>query len=118
MIQQPEQHKKSTVIPVLLIVSAAVTAAAVLFVLSFVVINGIGKISLRFLFTAPKGFDVNEGGIFPAIISTIYLGAVAGIAGLVCALPVSIFLCFFVKNAQLRATDSCSMRLLQFLPLF
>ena len=104
MIQQPEQHKKSTVIPVLLIVSAAVTAAAVLFVLSFVVINGIGKISLRFLFTAPKGFDVNEGGIFPAIISTIYLGAVAGIAGLVCALPVSISLCFFVKNAQLRAT--------------
>ena len=103
MIQQPKQHKKSTVIPIFLIASTAVTAAAVLFVLSFVVINGIGKINLRFLFTAPKGFDVNEGGIFPAIISTIYLGAVAGIAGLVCALPVSISLCFFVKNTHLRA---------------
>ena len=73
MIQQTKQHKKSTVIPIFLIASTAVTAAAVLFVLSFVVINGIGKINLRFLFTAPKGFDVNEGGIFPAIISTIYL---------------------------------------------
>ena len=103
MIQQPKQHKKSTVIPFFLIASTAVTAVAVLFILSFVVINGIGKINLRFLFTAPRGFDVNEGGIFPAIISTVYLGAVAGIAGLVCALPVSIFLCFFVKNAQLRA---------------
>ena len=93
--------KKAIAVRAAIIGSMAVVAAAALFAVLFIGINGIGKISVRFLFTAPKGFAVNEGGIFPAIAATLYLGIIAGITGLMGALPVSFSVCFFVKNKQM-----------------
>ena len=93
--------KKSIAVRIFIIGSMALVAAAALFVVLFIGINGIGKITASFLFTAPKGFGVNGGGIFPAIIATLYLGGIAGLTGLIGALPVSFSLCFFVKNTRL-----------------
>lgn len=89
--------KKSILIRAYIIGSMMLVGAAALFVVLFIAINGIGTISANFLFTAPK-----EGGIFPAIIATLYLGGIAGITGLVCALPVSVALSFFISNPRMR----------------
>lgn len=89
--------KKSILIRAYVIGSMVLVGAVALFVVLFIVINGIGTISANFLFTAPK-----EGGIFPAIIATLYLGGIAGITGVLCALPVSISLSFFIANPSVR----------------
>ncbi|MEL3905769.1 MAG: ABC transporter permease subunit [Treponema sp.] len=82
--------------------SAAAVVFSACFLMVFIAVNGVEKISMEFLFTAPKGFGINEGGIFPAIISSLYLGGIAGITGLVCALPVSLSMHFFIRSRGMR----------------
>jgi phosphate transport system permease protein len=52
-------------------ISAFVTVGILAWILLYVVVHGIGKINLEFLTTAPKGFG--GGGIFPMIITTVYI---------------------------------------------
>lgn len=55
---------------------AGMTAvAALLAVVGYVVIQGIGEISLEFLLTPPRGGLAGEGGISTTIVTTIYLVA-------------------------------------------
>jgi phosphate transport system permease protein len=57
--------------------TAAVTTVAVLFaVILYVVWNGIGQLSFQFIFTWPHGVNA-EGGIWPTIVSTLYVTALA-----------------------------------------
>lgn len=99
---QKSPQKKIKCIHIFMISSTVTVAAAALFIVLFIGINGAGRISLRFLFSAPKGFSMNEGGIFPAIVGTLYLGLIAGVTGLIGALPVSFSLCFFIKKPLLH----------------
>ncbi|MDE4908545.1 phosphate ABC transporter permease PstA [Methanogenium marinum] len=62
----------------LLYVAIAVVLAALAIILGYIVINGLPAINWEFLTTAPRALG-REGGIFPAIIGTLYLvtGAIA-----------------------------------------
>lgn len=52
----------------------ALSAVAVLlYVIGYVVVHGIGQLSLDFLFTPPKGGLAGEGGISSPTLTTIYL---------------------------------------------
>ncbi len=52
---------------------AAITTVVILFaVILYVFINGIGMMSLDFIFTWPEGVN-SEGGIWPTIVSTLYV---------------------------------------------
>lgn len=41
-------------------------------VLVYVIVNGVGELSLKFIFTWPHGVN-SEGGIWPTIVSTLYV---------------------------------------------
>ncbi len=51
-------------------ISVCMTLGLLLWILGYVVINGIGDISIEFLTQNPKG---DEGGILPMILNTIYM---------------------------------------------
>lgn len=63
----------------LLYVALAVVLAALAVILGYIVINGLPAISWEFLTTAPRALGREGGGIFPAIVGTLYLvaGAIA-----------------------------------------
>jgi len=61
---------KDNIFKILIIGSAGITVAILIWILAYVVLNGIGEINWEFLSTAPDG---EEGGILPMIITTFYM---------------------------------------------
>ncbi|EOD01472.1 phosphate ABC transporter permease PstA [Caldisalinibacter kiritimatiensis] len=59
-----------SIIKGLIWVSSFITVGILAWILLYVIINGIGEINWEFLTTAPVG---EEGGIFPMIITTVYM---------------------------------------------
>ena len=55
---------------------AATTVAVLGAVIVYVFVNGIGQLSLKFIFTWPHGVNA-EGGIWPTIVSTLYVTGLA-----------------------------------------
>lgn len=60
----------------LLWMAAIVTVLVLGTLILYVVVNGISQLSLRFIFTWPEGVAA-EGGIWPTIVSTMYVTALA-----------------------------------------
>ncbi|NTW27756.1 MAG: phosphate ABC transporter permease PstA [Coriobacteriia bacterium] len=73
--------------------AAAITVAILGTLIVYVFINGIRAISPAFIFTWPHGVN-SEGGIFPTIISTIY---VTGLAMLI-ATPVAVLAAVYLAE--------------------
>ena len=70
---------------------AAVTVGILLWIIGFIVINGIGSISWEFL-TAP--YSTEGGGIMPMIISTFYMVLLT----IVIATPIGIFTAIYLNE--------------------
>ncbi len=70
---------------------AAVLVVPVLIILGVLIYNGAAAISLEFLFTAPAD-QGRAGGIFPAILGTIWLVAVALLASVPVGVAAAIYL--------------------------
>ena len=69
----------------------------------YLLVKGIGIIGFEFLLKSPKGFPVGrEGGILPAILGTIYLGALSGTAAALFALFTAIYKVYYCKNKMLK----------------
>lgn len=80
---------KDTIVKVMIWVSSFITVGILAWLLLYVVINGIGEIDWEFLTTKPVG---EEGGIFPMIISTIYIVALT----VIIATPIGIFAAIYL----------------------
>lgn len=61
---------KDNILKTLIIAATVITVSILVWILAYVVMNGIGEINLEFLTTAPDG---EEGGILPMIITTFYM---------------------------------------------
>jgi phosphate transport system permease protein len=72
-----------------------VVALALLIIVGNIVLLGIGTISWEFLTQFPKR-NFTEGGIFPAIVGTLYLMALV----MVIAVPIGIFTAVYVSEYQ------------------
>ena len=57
-------------IKILIWTSALITVGVLVWILLYILVNGMGELSWNFLTTIPRGED---GGIFPMIISTLYM---------------------------------------------
>ena len=57
-------------------VAAAITTLVLVAIIAYVVINGLPHVSPAFIFTWPHGVNA-EGGIWPTIVSTVYVTALA-----------------------------------------
>jgi len=70
----------------LLVLATAIAAIPVLFIIIYIIVNGAGAISWEFLTQSPSQAG-KAGGIFPAIVGTLYLM----LGALVFSLPVGVF---------------------------
>lgn len=73
--------------------AAGITVAVLGALLLYVIVNGIRVISPEFIFTWPRGVNA-EGGIWPTIVSTLY---VTGLAMLICA-PVAVLAAVYLAE--------------------
>ena len=79
---------------------AAGTTVVMLFTLiGYVVINGIRTISLDFIFTWPKGVNA-EGGIWPTIVSTLYVTGLAMLIVTPVAVLAAVYLAEYAKQGR------------------
>lgn len=77
----------------LLWAAALITVAVLGALIAYVFVNGIRVISPAFIFTWPRGVNA-EGGVWPTIVSTLY---VTGLAMLICA-PVAVLAAVYLAE--------------------
>ena len=81
--------------------AAGVVATAVLvLIIGFVAVNGLPVMSLDFIFGWPEGVNA-EGGIFPTIVSTLYVTALAMLICVPIAVLAAVYLAEYAKQGRL-----------------
>ena len=80
---------------------AALTTVAILFaVIAYVVVNGFSVISFEFIFGWPEGVN-SEGGIWPTIVSTLYVTLLAMIIVTPIAILAAVYLAEYAVQGKL-----------------
>lgn len=69
--------------------SAIATVGILLWLIAYILMNGLAEINMEFLTTAPKG---EEGGIFPMIVSTIYIVLIS----ILISTPIGVFAAIYL----------------------
>lgn len=83
---------------------AALTTVGILFaVILYVFVNGIGQLSLEFIFTWPEGVNA-EGGIWPTIVSTLYVTGLAMLIVTPIAVLAAVYLAEYAVQGRLVNT--------------
>jgi len=92
-------------------------SAVIAFIFGYVFFMGIGSINLEFLTDRPRGIPLGtQGGIFPAIVGTMYLGALSGLISGIIATATSLFLVFYCRNKYLKGLINSSIHFLSGIP--
>lgn len=69
----------------------------------YTIYRSFGVINFEFIFDTPRGLVLGEeGGIFPAIIGSLYFSITALIMAIIPAISVSIYLVFYLKNNHIK----------------
>ncbi len=72
-------------------------------VIGYVFVNGIGRISLEFIFTNPHGVNA-EGGIWPTIVATLYVTGLAMLIVTPVAVLAAVYLAEYAVQGRLVRT--------------
>ena len=80
--------------------AAYITTLVLLAIIAYVVINGLPHISLDFIFGWPQGVNA-EGGIWPTIVSTIYVTALAILICTPVAVLAAVYLAEYAKQGKI-----------------
>lgn len=80
--------------------AAYITTLVLLAIIAYVVINGLPHISLDFIFGWPQGVNA-EGGIWPTIVSTIYVTALAMFICTPVAVLAAVYLAEYAKQGKI-----------------
>ena len=80
--------------------AGVVTTAVLVLIIAFVAVNGLPVMSLDFIFGWPEGVNA-EGGIFPTIVSTLYVTALAMLICVPIAVLAAVYLAEYAKQGRL-----------------
>ena len=80
--------------------AAYLTTLVLVAIIAYVVINGLPHISLDFIFGWPEGVNA-EGGIWPTIVSTVYVTALAMLICTPIAVLAAVYLAEYAKQGRL-----------------
>lgn len=83
--------------------AAAITTLVLVAIIAYVVVNGLPHISLDFIFGWPHGVNA-EGGIWPTIVSTIYVTALAMLICTPIGVLAAVYLAEYAKQGRLVNT--------------
>jgi len=92
--------------------AAMITVAMFAIIILYIIVRGIGVISPAFIFTWPKGVN-SEGGIWPTIVSTLYVTGLSMIITTPIAVLAAVYLAEYAKQGRIvtiirYAADSLS----------
>lgn len=93
------QQTQKTAVAVITVI-AAIVVIPIFLVIAFMVYNGIGTISWEFLTATPRN-GMTEGGIFPAILGTIFLTFGTAIAAIPIGVGAAIYLAEYAGDNRL-----------------
>ena len=79
--------------------AAYITTLVLIAIIAYVVINGLPHISLDFIFGWPQGVNA-EGGIWPTIVSTVYVTALAMLICTPIAVLAAVYLAEYAKQGK------------------
>lgn len=79
--------------------AAYITTLVLVAIIAYVVVNGLPHISLDFIFGWPQGVNA-EGGIWPTIVSTIYVTALAMLICTPIAVLAAVYLAEYAKQGK------------------
>ena len=91
---------KQKIAHILMRITGVILVGALLIILLFVVIRGIGAINWEFISQFPRD-EMTKGGILPCIIGTLYLTLGAVIVALPLGLATAIYLAEYAKEGRL-----------------
>lgn len=80
--------------------SAIITLSVLTLIVGFILINGISIVDLEFVFGLPQDSG-SDGGIFPMILSTIYLIVITSIISITVGLGCAIYVSQYASNGNL-----------------
>ncbi|SKC50923.1 phosphate ABC transporter membrane protein 2, PhoT family [Maledivibacter halophilus] len=89
---------KDNIVKLIIWVSSFITVGILVWILAYVIKNGISEINIEYLTTAPHG---EEGGIFPMIISTIYIVLLSVIISTPIGVCAAIYLVEYAKPGKI-----------------
>jgi phosphate transport system permease protein len=78
--------------------AGAITLLILVFIIAYVLIQGLPQLSLEFLITPPRGGLSGEGGISTAIVSTLYLIVLTMVILIIHGLGADIYLAEYARN--------------------
>lgn len=81
------------------IISFIIIIFAIIFIFAFIFFKGFRSINMNFIFSNPAGIILGkEGGIFPAIVGSIYTSFISCIISSIFGISSAIYLVFYNKN--------------------
>jgi len=84
--------------------------SATFFVFGYILYHGVLNITWDFVSSRPRGIPIGiEGGVFPAITGTAYLGALAGLMSGIAGSITAIFLVFYCRNRFVKGMIRASI---------
>ncbi|MCL2332700.1 MAG: phosphate ABC transporter permease PstA [Actinomycetia bacterium] len=99
-----KEHLANNAALAVLWVAAGITVAALILIILYVLINGAPSIAhigvLKFIFTRPHGVSAN-GGIWPTIVSTIYVTALAMLIASPIAVLAAVYLAEYARQGRI-----------------
>lgn len=84
------------------ILSTFAAFSLILYIIFYIFVKGAHVVNSDFIFGVPKGMPPGaSGGIFPAIIGSLYLALISGIFASVLAISTALYLVFYCENKYL-----------------
>ena len=81
------------------IISFIIIIFAIIFIFAFIFFKGFRSININFIFSNPAGIILGkEGGIFPAIVGSVYTTFISCIISSIFGISSAVYLVFYNKN--------------------
>lgn len=98
------EKTKDFIFKIWIIMSTLIVFTVVIYIFGYIFKNGLGSINLEFIFADPKGMPIgSEGGVFPAIVGSLFLMLIACIFASILAISTSIYTVFYCRSKRMES---------------
>lgn len=86
-----------------IVLSTIIVFTVVVFILGYIFKNGFSSINKEFIFQDPSGMPIgSEGGVFPAIVGSLFLMVIACVFASILAISTAIYIVFYCKSKKIE----------------
>ncbi len=108
---------KDYIFKIWIVLSTLVVLIVVIYIFGYIFSHGISSINMKFIFDNPKGMPIGaEGGIFPAIIGSLYLMLIACLFASILAISTAIYTIYYCENKKFKAIVHLTVKCMAGIP--